>query len=262
MSHDFSLVSPAQFETLSAALIGRDLNVRFEQFGVGPDGGIDGRYSNGPDVTILQAKHYEKSGISELKRVLGKERANIDRLAPKRYILSTSVSMTPAQKKILMEIIGPALLAPGDIYGKEDLEALLRAHPDVEEAHPELWSANAAVLSRVLNRTLDERSQRSQPPKVLTDLLPRVNAQPGPTIEPPREILFLLGARPADDQFILWLGPKLQANGYRLFSEIMTLEPGDRWRKEVYRALEHRAAKVLMPVNSAICCNISLMSSC
>lgn len=250
MRHDFSSLSFTQFEALSADLIGRDQNVRFEQFGVGPDGGIDGRYVKGPDVTILQAKNYGGSKFSDLKRVLQKERAKIDKLALNRYILSTSVSMTATRKAVLMEIIGPSLLTPSDIYGKEDLEALLRSYPDVLEAHPELWPTNAAVLERVLNRTLDERNRRSQPPAVLSALLPRVSAESAVVVNDLRDILFLLGARPADDQFILWLGPKLEAHGYQVFSEIMTLEPGDRWRKEVYRALEHRAAKVLVPANS------------
>lgn len=221
MPHDFSSISFTQFETLSADLIGRDLGVRFEQFGVGPDGGMDGRHSNGPDVTILQAKNYGGSGLSALKRVLRKERVNIDKLAPKRYVLSTSVSMTPARKAALMNIIGPSLLAPGDIYGKEDLEALLRAHRDVLEAHPELWQTNAAVFESILNRTLDERHLRSQPPSVLASLLPQTSAESDSAVEPKRDVLFLLGARPSDNQFILWLGPKLEAFGYRVFSEIM-----------------------------------------
>lgn len=251
MPHDFSSLSPLQFEALSADLIGRDAGLRFEQFGSGPDGGMDGRHAKGPSLTILQAKNYGGSGLSLLSRTLRKERMAIDKIDPGRYILSTSVSMTPARKKALMEIIGPSLLEPGDIYGKEDLEALLRVHSDILEAHPELWQANATVLETVLNRTLDERDQRLQPPPVLASLLPPAAAEPEPTIEPARDVLFLLGSRPADDQFILWLGPKLEAHGYRIFSEIMTLEPGDRWRKEVYRALEHRAAKVLVTASSA-----------
>lgn len=251
MSFSFPSLSPSQFEAISADLIGRDISVRFEQFGAGPDGGMDGRHAKGPDLTILQAKNYEGSGFSQLTRVLRKERATIDKLVPNRYILSTSVSMTPTKKTQLMEIIGPSLLEPGDIYGKEDIEALLRNHPDVLEAHPELWQASATVLETVLNRTLDKRSKRAQPPTILSSLLPRAGSDPGSTKEAARDVLFILGTRPADDQFILWLGPKLEALGYRVFSELMTLEPGDRWRKEVYRALEHRAVKVLVPTSPA-----------
>ena len=63
MLHNFSALSPSQFEYLSADLIGRETGVRFEQFGEGPDGGMDGRHARGPDLTILQAKRYDASAF-------------------------------------------------------------------------------------------------------------------------------------------------------------------------------------------------------
>ena len=129
---DFSALSPSEFEALSADLIGRALGIRFEQFGEGADGGIDGRHApEAESLTILQAKRYERSAITALKREMKKERAKIDQLAPDRYILSTSVAMTPQRKQDLAEICGPAIRSPGNIFGREDLEALLRAHPDI-----------------------------------------------------------------------------------------------------------------------------------
>ena len=95
MPVDFSVLSPAEFEALSADLIGRALGIRFEQFGEGADGGIDGRHApEAQSLTILQAKRYERSAISALKREMSKERAKIDQLAPDRYILSTSVAVS------------------------------------------------------------------------------------------------------------------------------------------------------------------------
>lgn len=72
-------------------------------------------------------------------RVLRNSRLAIDKMAPTRYILSTSVSMSPNRKEKLMDIIGPSLLESGDIYGKEDLEGLLRQYPAVLNEHPALW---------------------------------------------------------------------------------------------------------------------------
>lgn len=43
---------------------------RFEAFGPGPDGGIDGRHSTTSGSTILQCKHYIGSKYSNLKSVL------------------------------------------------------------------------------------------------------------------------------------------------------------------------------------------------
>lgn len=251
MPPDFSALSHSEFEALSADLIGRVLGVRFEQFGEGPDGGIDGRHVAGSNgVVILQAKRYEKSNISALKRTMKQERNKIDEVSPERYILSTSVSMTPARKKALMEICGPSLRAAADIYGCEDLEGLLRTHPDIEEAHPSLWTPpSGGALERIIGKALDREKQQRQPPLVLETLLPSSSANALDAADATRDILFLIGVRPVHDQFLLWLGPKLEAHGYRVFSEIMTLEPGDRWRKETAIALEHRAAKVLVAVS-------------
>ncbi|RVA54275.1 TIR domain-containing protein, partial [Mesorhizobium sp. M7A.F.Ca.US.001.01.1.1] len=49
-----------------------------------------------------------------------------------------------------------------------------------------------------------------------------------------------------DDEFTLWLAPKLEAEGYRVFADILTLQPGDRWRRPINQALQYRAAKVLL----------------
>ena len=263
MPTDFSVLSPSEFEALSADLIGRALNIRFEQFGDGADGGIDGRHAPEAEaLTILQAKRYEKTAITALKREMSKERAKIDQLAPDRYILSTSVAMTPKRKQDLVEICGPSIRSPGDIFGLEDLQALLRAHPDIEEAHPKLWSpAGGSTLKRMINETLDEREVRLKPPSVLKALLPKTSIEhkEKATINEKRDTLFIVGARPDHDQFILWLGPKLEAQGYRVFSEILTLEPGDRWHREIGVALEHRAAKVLAVAGLATRANEAAM---
>lgn len=261
MPADFSSLSPSEFEALSADLIGRALGIRFEQFGEGADGGIDGRHApEAQRLTILQAKRYERTAISALKREMSKERAKIDRLAPDRYILSTSVAMTPQRKQDLIEICSPAVRSPGNIFGHEDLEALLRAHPDIEEAHPKLWTpASGRTLKRMLNETLDERQGRLKPPSVLQALLPKPGTGSKAEAEAQRDTLFLVGVRPDHDQFILWLGPKLEAHGYRVFSEILTLEPGDRWHKEIGVALEHRAAKVLAVASAATRANEDAM---
>lgn len=246
MSYDLSVLSPSQFEALSADLIGRDIGLRFEQFGHGPDGGVDGRHAKGPEKIILQAKHYNLSGFAQLERAIRKERSKVDRLEPSRYILSTSVSMTPSRKVKLKDIIGPALVDLGDVYGKEDLEGLLRNYQDIAEAHPALWQTSGRVIESVLNRTLDARENRNEAPKVLQSLLPERLADGTTVARGARDVIFILGSRPQDDDFILWLGPKLEAQGYSVFSDILTLQPGHRWRKEVSRALEVRAAKVVV----------------
>lgn len=151
MTYSFETLSPADFEDLVRDLIGCELGVRFEAFGPGPDGGVDGRHATGGETVILQAKHYRLSDMAALVRVMKKERGAIDRLAPDRYILATSRPLTPDNKAVLAEIVGPSLTSSADIFGCEDLNGLLRKYPDIERSHVKLWLSGAGALDRVLN---------------------------------------------------------------------------------------------------------------
>lgn len=151
MTFSFDALSPADFEDLSRDLLGRELGVRFEAFGPGRDGGVDGRHSAAGDTTILQAKHYRMSDFDALARTMQKERASIDSLAPSRYLLTTSRPLTPANKDRLATIIGPSLEGTCDIFGNDDINGLLRKYPDVQKSHVKLWLSGAGVLERVLH---------------------------------------------------------------------------------------------------------------
>lgn len=150
MSYDFHNLSDVDFEDLSRELIGAYLGCRFEAFGPGPDGGIDGRHSVGSATTILQAKHYLKSRMDGLKRAVAKEAIKIAPLAPSRYILTTTKSLLPKNKAMLANELGAILKNTGDIFGKEDINGLLRVHPHVERAHIKLWLSQSAVFERLL----------------------------------------------------------------------------------------------------------------
>jgi hypothetical protein len=61
-------------------------------------------------------------------------------------------------------------------------------------------------------------------------------------------------ATPEDDEFVLWLAPRLEAAGYSVFADILSLEPGDRWRKRVTQTLQDQSTKMLL------CCRDSTLS--
>ncbi|KQN01207.1 TIR domain-containing protein [Sphingomonas sp. Leaf25] len=249
MTYDFSSLSPADFEDLTRDLLGRELGIRFEAFPDGPDDGMDGRHAAADGNVILQAKHYYRSGFAKLKAKMKSERASIDALQAKRYILATSAALTPANKTQLGEVIGPALISPGDLFGPQDLEALLRKFPDIETAHPKLWQQSSAVLKNLITGAVaDALPKQAAIPLTLAKLLPASNAAAAST---KRDTLFIIKSSPIDDEFALWLAPKLEAEGYQVFADILTLEPGDRWRREINQALENRAAKVLLVSKNA-----------
>jgi len=85
-----------------------------------------------------------------------------------------------------------------------------------------------------------------------------IGATPYMTIDTPpigRSVVFISKATPGDDEFTLWLAPRLEAAGYTVFADILWLEPGSRWRKEITDTLQDHAAKMLL------CCRDSTLSS-
>lgn len=149
MTYDFSNLSYADFEDFVRDLLGAELKIRFEAFGPGPDGGIDGRHAKGRKTTILQAKHYGGSTFPQLLATMRREYSSIERLSPARYILATSRHLSATNKAKLARVIGRFLRAQEDIYSRSDLNSLLRKHSAVEKTHIKLWLSSAAVLERI-----------------------------------------------------------------------------------------------------------------
>jgi DNA polymerase III delta prime subunit len=159
--YEFRSLSPHDFEMLSRDLLQKPLGVRLESFTAGRDSGIDFRYRRGDVNLIVQCKHYAESGYEALARVLkSKERKKLDALKPTRYILATSVGLTPDRKKEILEILSPYCAETNDILGRDDLNNLLTQYPEIERQHFKLWLTSAAVLERVLNAGIFSESDR------------------------------------------------------------------------------------------------------
>jgi hypothetical protein len=70
-----------------------------------------------------------------------------------------------------------------------------------------------------------------------------------------RSVVFISKATPGDDEFALWLAPRLEAAGYTVFADILALEAGDRWRRVLTDTLQKRAVKMLL------CCRDSTLAA-
>ena len=161
MGYDFASLSCHDFEALMGDLLGEEMAIRLESFGAGRDGGIDLRFARSRDDPglVIQCKHYHASGYSSLKSNIKKESRKVKRLAPRRYILATTVALTPARKDELAALVGPSLAGPGDIIGLSEIEALLKKHSAVERRNFKLWMTSTAVLERILYATTYVRSE-------------------------------------------------------------------------------------------------------
>ena len=156
-SYDFANLSPVDFEELCRDLLQKHLGVFLESFKEGKDQGIDLRYSKDERNTIIiQCKRY--SNIADLKKNLKLEFKKIKILHPQRYILITSVDLTPKQKAVIKNLFNGVSLRNKDILGKKDINNLLTQYPAVEQTHYKLWFNSTAILERIINSGIINRS--------------------------------------------------------------------------------------------------------
>lgn len=118
-------ISPRWTLKTSLAIYCRsNLKIILESFTEGRDRGIDLRHSQGTGDPTVQCKRYDD--WSSLKSVLERnEVAKLKKLNPKRYILTTSVGLTAANKAEIKTLLKPYVRQQSDIYGRDDLNNLL-----------------------------------------------------------------------------------------------------------------------------------------
>lgn len=157
--YDFHQLSAHDLEILTRDLFQAEWRVAIENFKAGKDGGVDLRYAQGPSNVVIQVKHYHKTGFDGLCRDLAKEAVKVEKLGPSRYILVTSVPLSPGNKTTIANIFAPGRLLEQDIVGQEGLNNLLGRYPDIEGKHFKLWLASRAVLDRVLHNAAVTKSE-------------------------------------------------------------------------------------------------------
>lgn len=151
--YDFRSLSPHDFERLSTDLLQAELGKTLESFTTGPDSGIDSRLLYGRTAVIIQCKHFANSSFSTLlANIRNREQRRVASLpAETRYILTTSIGLTPKNKSQLFELLRGRCKSPADIYGKDDLNNLLVKHPTIEERHYKLWLTSTMTLKRIMH---------------------------------------------------------------------------------------------------------------
>lgn len=180
--YDFTSLSSQDFEDLVRDLLQAEWKVALEAFKSGRDQGIDLRYSSaGSGKTIIQCKHYVGSGFNKLLSHLAtSERPKIERLRPARYVVATSVALSPGNKDDIVRTLHPFVIDADDVKGAGDIEGLLSKHPRVERANFKLWLTSTSVIERVLHNAEVcqtefeiERIRRKLPLFVQSDAFPR-----------------------------------------------------------------------------------------
>lgn len=181
-TYDFRRLSGLDFEELVHDLLEAAWGYRLEAFSAGPDGGVDLRHIDADGGrTIIQCKNFAGSPFATLlSKMRNEELHKIVRLAPERYVLVTSVGLTPENKRALAEVLQPYVRQEADIVGAAEVEKLLRDYPEVEQLHYKLWLTSTVVLQRVMHMAEltqtqfhMERIERKIPIFVQNDTFPR-----------------------------------------------------------------------------------------
>lgn len=151
--YDFKSLSPQDFEELTRDLLQAEWGVSLEAFKTGRDQGIDLRYIQlDGGATIVQCKHFVASTFSNLHSQLRNiELQKVQRLRPKRYLVVTSLGLSPADKDKVVESMSPFILRASDVIAADDLDGFLARHPDIERANFKLWLTSTSVIERILH---------------------------------------------------------------------------------------------------------------
>lgn len=151
--YDFKSLSHQDFEELTRDLLQAEWGVALEAFKTGRDQGIDLRYSPlDGGATIVQCKHFASSTVSNLKSCLrNSELPKVQQLQPSRYVVVTSLGLSPADKRKVVEIMRPFIISASDVIGAGDLDGLLARHHDIERANFKLWLTSTSVIERILH---------------------------------------------------------------------------------------------------------------
>lgn len=160
-TYNWSNLSDHDFENVCRDVMSSVVGAPVEAFARGRDQGIDLRSTVADRLIIGQAKHYSRSTYSGLLKSVKAEHAKVSGMkpAPSRYILYTSMPLTPARKKELKTAMSPYIRRLSDVVGLEDLEGYLQKNPQIEEHHYKLWLASARVLDRIIGNASLNRSQ-------------------------------------------------------------------------------------------------------
>lgn len=149
--YDFKILQFNEFECLCRDLLQKKEKNFIESFTDGRDGGIDLRFAYSKShKTIIQVKRYKDYG--ELKGVLKKEVEKVKKLNPTRYILMTSVGLTPKNKREINELFAPYILQEADIYGRDDINNLLGLFPEIERQYYKLWLSSYNIIEELIHK--------------------------------------------------------------------------------------------------------------
>ena len=158
---DFGELSEPDFVQLMGDLLGAEWKMRLHRFPRGRDGGVD-LQGFGPTAAplhlaeaselVVQCKHRPRDVLRDLRRELAREAQKDIVKQADRYILVTSARLTRANKREIASNIYGGGISENDVLGREDVDDLLRNHPEVLRTNMKMFLASGSHLQVFLNQ--------------------------------------------------------------------------------------------------------------
>ncbi|HEY4786832.1 MAG TPA: hypothetical protein VIH57_12325, partial [Bacteroidales bacterium] len=150
-------LSPDDFERLIRSILEvRDKPLKFRTFKRGRDEGIDIECTNSSDKIIGQAKLYQQN-YPQLKASLLKEAIKVQKLKPQRYILATSVSLSPKNLDEIMNLFNGFIKTKEDVLDREQINKYLEQNEHLLKIYSKLFFPNVNILENVLSDIVNNR---------------------------------------------------------------------------------------------------------
>jgi hypothetical protein len=151
---DLSNLNDYEFECLCRDMMAKILNMPLYIFSRGVDNGVDISDKSICPTIVIQAKHYCGSGYSKLKSSLKKENEKANKLAPQKYYVFTSVSLTRKNKEEIAAIFDNYIPDISYVIDKNDIDYFLseEGNKDIVFENYKLWLGASNVLSLVNNQ--------------------------------------------------------------------------------------------------------------
>lgn len=153
-SYSFRSLSDIEFEEMCCDLLTQYLKIDFRTSPRGRDNGIDLQYRDDKVNVVVQIKHYCNSTFSNLKSSLKKEVDKVDSIAPTRYIVVTSLTLTPSNCDDVIAVINKNsthITSTSDIIDLGKLNSILSrtGYEWIENKYYKLWLSSTNVMNRI-----------------------------------------------------------------------------------------------------------------
>ena len=149
---NFSNLNDLEFEALCNDVMSRKLGRKFQRFGPGRDGGVDLTDDAHRRTTIVQVKHYTKSGFSSLLASLKAEIPKVKKNSPSEYYVCCSTELTPDNKRDIYSLFSDYMASTANVISRIEINDFLQeaANADILRKHFKLWLSSTNVLTEIL----------------------------------------------------------------------------------------------------------------